>query len=195
MSLAAVDLFAGAPGKKGRRTRRHGLSNTSEYRAWQTMRLRCLVPTNAAYPDYGGRGITVCDRWLDSPENFVADMGPKPTPKHEIDRIDNNRGYEPGNCRWVTRSENDRNRRSTAWVTFDGVQRRLIDLVEEFGVPSDTARYRMQRLGWPAEQTFRTPVRPKAPNGSRSKKPPRKTVAVRNEVTGQFLRWEAPKPC
>jgi hypothetical protein len=192
--MNAVDLFASAPGKKGRRTRRHGLSKTSEYRAWQTMRLRCLVPTNPAYPDYGGRGITVCDRWVDSPENFIADMGMKPTPKHEIDRIDNNRGYEPGNCRWVTRSENDRNRRSTTWVTFDGVQRRLIDLVDEFGVPSDTARYRMQRMGWSAEQTFRTPVRPKAPNGTRSQRT-RKTVAVRDEITGQFLRWEAPNPC
>jgi hypothetical protein len=139
-------------------TRKHGLSYAPEYRAWQTMRLRCLVPTNAAYADYGGRGITVCDRWKDSPENFLADMGPKPSPKHELDRIDNDRGYEPSNCRWVTRSENDRNRRSTVWVTFDGERRRWADLCEQFGVAGDTAKWRMKNLGWSAERTFRTPV-------------------------------------
>lgn len=141
-------------------TRKHGLSRTPEYRAWQTMRLRCFVPTNSAYADYGGRGITVCDRWMDSPQAFLADMGPKPSPAHELDRIDNDRGYEPGNCRWVTRSENDRNRRSTLWVTFDGSRRRWADLVDEFGVPSDTAKWRI-RHGMSVEQAFRTPVRAK----------------------------------
>ena len=91
---------------------KHGLSYAPECRAWQTMRLRCTVPTNPRYADYGGRGIKVCERWLSSPQAFIDDMGPKPSPKHELDRIDNDRGYEPGNCRWATRKENDRNRRS-----------------------------------------------------------------------------------
>jgi hypothetical protein len=99
----------------------HGLSYTPEYRAWQTMRLRCTVPDNPAYADYGGRGIKVCDRWMTSVEAFVSDMGPKPTPDHELDRYpDNNGDYEPGNCRWATRSENDRKRRSNRIIAFAG---------------------------------------------------------------------------
>lgn len=131
-----------------------------EYRAWQTMRQRCHNPQNAAYPNYGGRGILVCERWLHSLDAFLQDMGPKPSPRHEIDRIDNDRGYEPGNCRWVTRSENDRNRRSTTWVEFQGQCRRVADLVDQFGVPGDTARWRM-RHGMTPEQAFTTPVRAK----------------------------------
>lgn len=146
--------------------RRHGLSYTPEYRAWQTMRLRCTNPENRAWASYGGRGITVCARWLDDPSAFVADMGPKPTPRHEIDRIDNDRGYSPDNCRWTTRSENDRNRRSTTWVMFRGTRRRLIDLCDEYGVPGDTARWRI-RKGWPVEVALETPVRPKARAGAR----------------------------
>lgn len=158
--MNAVDLFAGGPGRPGRRVRRHGESNTPEYRAWQTMRQRCHNPAHAAFPRYGGRGIQVCERWLHSLANFIADVGRKPSPRHELDRIDNDRGYAPGNCRWCTRSENDRNRRSTVWVTFDGQRRRFADLVDEFGVPSDTARWRISH-GMSVEQAFRTPVRAK----------------------------------
>jgi hypothetical protein len=122
------------------------------------MRLRCTVPSNPAFAAYGGRGITICERWLDSVENFIADMGPKPSPRHEIDRIDNDRGYEPGNCRWVTRRENSRNRRSTVWVEFRGEKRRLIDLCEEFGVPDDTARWRIKAWG-DVERALLTPCR------------------------------------
>lgn len=73
---------------------------------------RCGNARNPGFANYGGRGITVCERWL-SFENFLADMGPRPTPAHSIDRIDNDRGYEPGNCRWATVTEQNRNRRST----------------------------------------------------------------------------------
>jgi hypothetical protein len=142
------------------------------------MRQRCHNPEHAAFANYGGRGIRVCDRWLHSLVAFVQDMGAKPTPLHEIDRIDNDRGYEPGNCRWVTRSENDRNRRSTVWVTFEGQQRRLADLCEQFGVRDDTALFRMRRLGWSAERTFREPVRSMAPNGSVALRPRRRSPCV-----------------
>lgn len=125
----------------------HGLSRDPIHLAWRGILARCLNPNHAAYPSYGGRGITVCDRWRESFEAFAADMGPKPTPKHEIDRIDNNAGYSPENCRWATRSENDRNRRSTVWVEFRGERRRVADLCEEFKIPRDTLAYRL-RTGW-----------------------------------------------
>jgi hypothetical protein len=145
-------------------TRQHGLSYTPEYRVWQTMRLRCHEPNNPAYNNYGGRGIKVCDRWLDSPENFIADMGSKPTPAHEIDRIDNDGGYEPTNCRWVLRAENSRNRRSNRLVELNGESKPLAEWCEKFGVPRDTARKRLE-AGWSPEEALTIPPRSKAANG------------------------------
>ncbi len=83
---------------------------TSEYRAWQSMRQRCMNPNQHSFRLWGGRGITICDRWSDF-SNFLSDMGRKPSPRHSIDRINNDGNYEPSNCRWATQKEQIANRR------------------------------------------------------------------------------------
>lgn len=88
---------------------KHGMYGTSTYKAWTSMKYRCLTPTCHAYKSYGGRGIKICNRWMDF-ENFFKDMGEKPNKYFELDRIDNNGDYEPGNCRWTDRKVNGRNR-------------------------------------------------------------------------------------
>ena len=98
--------------------RKDGMS--SEYSTWRAMKNRCNNPKNIGYASYGGRGIKVCDRWAGSFENFLADMGSKPTAKHTLDRIDNNGDYCPGNCRWVPSSVQSRNKRTTKMVTVRG---------------------------------------------------------------------------
>jgi len=152
-------------GARPRKSYKHGLCHTSEYRAWQCMRLRCSNPENEAYSDYGGRGITVADRWKDDFLAFLADMGSKPGPEYELDRIENDGNYEPGNCRWATRSENDRNRRSNRWVEFRGERCLLIELCEQFEIRFDTVTWRLDS-GWDLEKALSTRARSKRPNGA-----------------------------
>lgn len=90
---------------------KHGKSNTAEYRVWIGMKNRCNNPNSTGYENYGGRGIKVCQRWNDSFENFIEDMGERPKESYQIDRINNDKGYSPDNCRWVNRSVNTLNKR------------------------------------------------------------------------------------
>jgi hypothetical protein len=110
------------------------------YSAWKGMVGRCHVKSNPAYADYGARGIIVCDRWRVKGQgfwNFLEDMGPRPD-KHTIERIDNNGNYEPSNCRWATRKEQQRNRRVTLYITIEGVKYIVAALAEEYGFKADT---------------------------------------------------------
>lgn len=100
---------------------KHGMAESREYRIWGAMKRRCYVPKCDKFHLYGGRGIRVCDRWLHSFENFLADMGPQPSPKHSIDRYpDVNGHYEPDNCRWATQKEQMQNTRKTRIIVIEG---------------------------------------------------------------------------
>jgi len=114
---------------------------TPEWHAWASMRARCFSSTHKSFKDYGGRGITVCDRWVESFDNFYADMGPRPSASHQIDRANNEEGYAPENCRWATRTENMRNRRVT--VRYGGLT--LRELSEQTGVAYETLKTRSCR--------------------------------------------------
>lgn len=114
-------------------------SSTTEYRSWHSMKNRCRNANATGYKHYGGRGIKVCDRWLHSFENFISDMGEKPSPSHSIDRIDVNGNYEPSNCRWATRDEqlnNQRKPRIEGWGSItlpDGLRNFPVLLKRVYG--------------------------------------------------------------
>jgi len=113
------------------RNRTHGMAYSSEWESWRAMRDRCYQPSNASFKTYGAVGITVCGRWRDSFENFLEDMGKKPTPDHSIDRIDGTKGYAPENCRWATKSAQAINRkpRAKGWYRTDYTGQRFGRLV------------------------------------------------------------------
>ncbi len=115
-----------------------------EYTAWTNMRHRCTSPKWPRFDAYGGRGIRVCERW-GSYAAFLADMGRRPSPRHSLDRINNDGNYEPGNCRWATRSEQARNMRSNHLVIIDGESATLTEWSERSGVEVACIKGRIKR--------------------------------------------------
>lgn len=135
---------------------KHGLSTTPEYRHWVNMITRCEYQPATGFDYYGGRGITVCERWRSDFRNFYADMGPRPSPRHSVDRIDVNGDYEPGNCRWATSSAQARNKRVNRIVAVDGREMTLADAVDRAPVPYNTVLYRLKR-GWHLDDAITRP--------------------------------------
>lgn len=133
-----------------------GLSGSATYSVWCGMRSRCSNPRNAYYAYYGGRGIQVCERWQKF-ENFVADMGVRP-PGLTIDRIDNDRGYEPGNCRWVTRQVQQNNRRANHMLTYMGRTATMADWARDVGLTFKALSNRIYS-GWPTDKALTTPAK------------------------------------
>ncbi len=150
------------PRGEGIRRYRHGYKTagkySSEYSIWSNIRARCRNQNNTQYRSYGGRGIEVCERWATDFLNFLADMGRRPSPDHSIDRIDNDGNYEPGNCRWATRSEQARNRRSSRFIEFNGKSMTLAAWADESGVNMRALHLRLKN-GWPLERALTEPLR------------------------------------
>jgi hypothetical protein len=153
-NVRADQLLAGSTSSCGcshkGQNRRHGLHGTRTYRIWAAMLQRCTNPHNSSYSRYGARGIGVCKRWQ-SFENFLADMEQPPTNKHSLNRIDNNKGYNPSNCQWATVSTQLRNTRRNVQLTINGITKVAKDWATEYGIPANTILQRI-RAGWSPEE-------------------------------------------
>lgn len=144
----------------------HGKSKTTVHNVWCGMRQRCENESAEAFPLYGGRGITVCERWQLF-ENFLADMG-EPPPGMTIDRIDNDGPYSPENCRWATTTEQARNRRSVAVVEWRGETHTLPEWEQLTGIPRKVLWHRLKKVGLHGDELFK-PLRVIARGQDRSR--------------------------
>lgn len=161
------------PEKAAQRNRdrtKHGHATSAErptptYRSWCSIKTRCLNPNTEGYAKYGARGIDICERWRDSFDNFLADMGPRPSLAHTVDRRKGNLGYFPGNCRWATKREQAENRKTTVWLEHDGATKTLTQLAREAGMSAGTLHSRLE-MGWTLEVAISTPVKSRLPRGT-----------------------------
>lgn len=136
---------------------KHGKKGTVEYSSWSQMRDRCNNANNKNYSYYGERGIKVCHRWDDF-SNFLSDMGERPSKSHTLDRIENNKGYYPENCRWATRKEQSRNRRITKIFTVINETKPLSEWADIFNIDYSIVNKRLWR-GWDTYKALTTPKR------------------------------------
>lgn len=134
----------------------HGKSKSKTYAIWNGMKQRCINPHVREYHRYGGRGITVCERWFKY-ENFLEDMGECPE-GHSIDRIDNNLGYYKNNCKWSTDKEQSNNRCSCVLITLDGITMNMKQWAEKYSISNKTLHKRIKD-GWDIEMAIKTPSR------------------------------------
>lgn len=165
----------------------HQMSKTKEHATWSKIKIRCMNKNNPSYPRYGGRGITVCDRWLESFENFYEDMGDAPTPDHTIDRIDNNKGYSPDNCRWATRQEQNMNYSRNIPITINGRTMPLAAWVKETDLKYATVYRRLKYAGnTPEEALGFVKIKPRVHDPD---KDPRAVMLTVDGVTKSLTRW------
>ncbi len=140
------------------RSTTHGLSKHPRYGIWKGMRRRCQVETDGDYANYGGRGVSVCQRWDESFEAFAQDMGPRP-PETSIERLENSGNYEPGNCIWATATQQRNNTRTNFVIEHAGKSQTLAQWAREIGVAPDAISARIRKLGWAIGKALSTPVR------------------------------------
>lgn len=148
--------------------RKHGQweggKRTPEISAWESAKGRCHSENHALYRHYGERGIIVCDRWRNDFGAFLADMGPRPSSRHSLDRIDVNGNYEPGNCRWADDFTQQRNKRNNHRITFNGRTMCVSEWAEVLGMRAGLLSRRLN-LGWSVEKTLTEPVAPRIKRG------------------------------
>jgi hypothetical protein len=120
---------------------------------------RCSKPSQESYRLYGERGVTVCERWRESFENFLGDMGRKPTSSHSIDRIDVEGNYEPSNCRWATPKQQGRNKRTNRIINHNGLSLTLVEWTERTGIKATTISMRLDHYGWNVSEALSTKPR------------------------------------
>jgi hypothetical protein len=135
----------------------HGGCGTLTYARWKSMMQRCNTPSCGNYKYYGALGVTVCDHWHDFP-NFRDDMGECPDRSMTLDRIENAKGYEPGNCRWITQAEQNKNRTHCVMLEHDGVTKNVADWAADIGMTANALSMRL-RLGWSVEKALTTPLK------------------------------------
>lgn len=135
----------------------HTCPKTLTYHTWQSLKDRCNNKNNINYKRYGGKGIKVCDRWKKSFVDFLEDMGERPVGM-SIERIDNNKGYTPNNCKWATIKEQNRNYSRNHLITLNGETKCLIEWVEERGLKYNTILYRILR-GWSPKRALETKIK------------------------------------
>lgn len=138
---------------------KHGKTFTHEYVSWNSMKDRCYNKNHIAYHNYGGRGIAVCDRWFNSFENFLEDMGERPKPNYSLHRIDNDGNYCPENCRWATAKEQKAHTRSSHMVTFNNKTQCLSAWADELGMARTTLDMRINKYKWSIERALTRKVR------------------------------------
>jgi len=137
---------------------------TAEYRCWASMNKRCSNQNSKEWHNYGGRGISVCDEWIEDFDAFLAHIGPRPSSRHSIDRFPNNNGnYEPGNVRWATQKEQSRNTRVNRLITIDGMTKCLVELCEIYGITENAVSNRL-KSGWSIEDAFKNPIQKRKTN-------------------------------
>lgn len=141
-----------------KRNYRHGFSGSPEHTAWANMNYRCTNEKARNFEHYGGRGISVCERWANSFLNFLSDMGYRPSPQHTLERKDNSGNYCPENCEWANREIQYANRRGNIFLTFEGKSQTITQWAKEKGINANTLRARIAR-NWPDSEIF-SPLKP-----------------------------------
>jgi len=167
------------------KNRTHGRTKTAEHNTWLKMKARCENNADKSWHRYGGRGITVCAEWANSFEAFYADMGPRPSSAHSIERNDNDGNYCPENCRWATKTEQANNRRSSRIVEFDGVQKTVAEWARDVGMSPLLLRRRIED-GWSIEDALT-----KASRGVRIKRDD--PLLTSGHRTQRLSEWAAEK--
>lgn len=142
--ISGVIKSCGCTSIAGAATKRHGLSDIPEYAVWAAMKSRCLNPDSPHYSSYGGRGISISDDWM-SFEHFIRDMGRRPSKRHSIDRVDNNKGYCKENCRWTTQKFQMRNTRFSSIVEYMGQKKSVSQWCEDLNLHASTVHNRIWR--------------------------------------------------